>query len=82
MSMGHRVAVIGGGNVAMDAARTGVRLGAREMAIIYRRSREEMPASDEEIEGAMAEGIAFHFLTAPVNVLSVNGRCSSSKSCG
>jgi formate dehydrogenase major subunit len=72
--MGQRVAVIGGGNVAMDAARTGVRLGAREMAIIYRRSREEMPASDEEIEGAMAEGIAFHFLTAPVKVLSVNGK--------
>ena len=74
MSMGRRVAVIGGGNVAMDAARTGVRLGAQEMSIIYRRSREEMPASHEEIEGAMAEGIAFHFLTAPVKVLSANGK--------
>ena len=74
VSMGRRVAVIGGGNVAMDAARTGVRLGAQEMSIIYRRSREEMPASHEEIEGAMAEGITFHFLTAPVRVLSGNGK--------
>ena len=74
VSMGQKVAVIGGGNVAMDAARTGVRLGAKEMSIIYRRSREEMPASHEEIEGAMAEGISFHFLTAPVKVLSDNGK--------
>lgn len=74
ISMGRRVAVIGGGNVAMDAARTGVRLGAQEMSIIYRRSREEMPASHEEIEGAMAEGITFHFLTAPIKVLSGNGK--------
>ncbi|MFO7708642.1 MAG: molybdopterin-dependent oxidoreductase [Desulfobacterales bacterium] len=72
--MGQRVAVIGGGNVAMDAARTGVRLGAKKMTIIYRRSREEMPASHEEIEGAMAEGIVFHFLAAPVRLLSANGR--------
>ncbi len=72
--MGQRVAVIGGGNVAMDAARTGLRLGAKEMSIIYRRSREEMPASHEEIEGAMAEGIVFHFLAAPVRLLSANGR--------
>lgn len=72
--VGQRVAVIGGGNVAMDAARTGVRLGAKEMSIIYRRSREEMPASHEEIEGAMAEGIAFHFLAAPIGLLGENGR--------
>jgi formate dehydrogenase major subunit len=72
--MGQRVAVIGGGNVAMDAARTGVRLGAKEMSIIYRRSREEMPASHEEIEGAMAEGIRFHFLAAPVKLLGENGK--------
>jgi formate dehydrogenase major subunit len=72
--MGQRVAVIGGGNVAMDAARTGVRLGAKEMSIIYRRSREEMPASHEEIEGAMAEGITFHFLAAPVKLLSNDGK--------
>jgi formate dehydrogenase major subunit len=74
VSMGQRVVVIGGGNVAMDAARTGLRLGAKEMSIIYRRSREEMPASHEEIEGAMAEGITFHFLTAPVKLLSDNGK--------
>ena len=72
--MGQRVAVIGGGNVAMDAARTGVRLGAKEMSIIYRRSREEMPASQEEIEGAMAEGIRFHFLVAPAKLLGDNGK--------
>ncbi len=74
VGMGERVAVIGGGNVAMDAARTGVRLGAKEMTVIYRRSREEMPASHEEIEGAMAEGIVFHFLAAPVRLLGANGR--------
>jgi formate dehydrogenase major subunit len=72
--MGQRVAVIGGGNVAMDAARTGVRLGAKEMSVIYRRSREEMPASHEEIESAMAEGITFHFLAAPVKLLGDDGK--------
>jgi formate dehydrogenase major subunit len=71
--MGRRVAVIGGGNVAMDAARTGVRLGAEEMTVIYRRSREEMPASNEEIEGAMAEGIRFRYLAAPVRILNGAG---------
>ncbi len=74
VSMGRRVAIIGGGNVAMDAARTSVRLGAEEIAVIYRRSREEMPASHEEIDGAMAEGIKFHFLAAPVKLLSDNGK--------
>jgi glutamate synthase (NADPH/NADH) small chain len=57
-----RVTVIGGGNVAMDAARTAVRLGAREVHILYRRTREEMPARAEEIRHAEEEGIIFHFL--------------------
>jgi formate dehydrogenase major subunit len=73
VTMGRRVAIIGGGNVAMDAARTGVRLGAEEITVIYRRSRNEMPASHEEIEGAMAEGIKFHFLAAPVRLFGADG---------
>jgi len=60
-----RVAVIGGGNVAMDAARTALRLGAEEVRIVYRRSRAEMPARLEEIENAEEEGVIFEFLTLP-----------------
>ena len=63
---GDRVAVIGGGNVAMDAARTALRLGAKKSMIIYRRSRKEMPARIEEIQRAEEEGVEFHFLTLPV----------------
>ncbi|MFP3869557.1 MAG: molybdopterin-dependent oxidoreductase [Syntrophobacteria bacterium] len=74
ISMGRRLAIIGGGNVAMDAARTSVRLGAEEVTILYRRSRQEMPASPEEIEGAMVEGIKFHFLAAPIRLLGENGK--------
>jgi len=74
VTMGRQVAIIGGGNVAMDAARTSVRLGADEITVIYRRSRDEMPASHEEIEGAMAEGIKFHFLAAPVRLFGANGK--------
>jgi len=60
-------AVIGGGNVAMDAARMALRLGSREVHVIYRRTREEMPARAEEIEHAMEEGIIFNFLRNPVS---------------
>jgi len=63
--VGEKVAVIGGGNVAMDAARCALRLGAKEVKIVYRRSREEMPARSEEIENAEEEGIVFEFLTNP-----------------
>ncbi len=63
---GKRVATIGGGNVAMDSARTALRLGADESIVIYRRSREEMPARIEEIEHAEEEGVIFNFLTNPV----------------
>ncbi|RQW80951.1 MAG: NADPH-dependent glutamate synthase [Methanothrix sp.] len=62
---GKRVAVVGGGNVAMDAARCALRLGADEVHVVYRRSREEMPARLEEVENAMEEGIIFDFLTNP-----------------
>ncbi len=66
---GKRVVVIGGGNVAMDAARTALRLGAEQVALAYRRSREEMPARREETHHAEEEGVRFELLTAPVEVL-------------
>jgi len=67
--IGRRCAVIGGGNTAIDCARTLVRLGAEEVFIIYRRTRKEMPANEVEIEAAEAEGVQFHFLAAPVRVI-------------
>ena len=65
----RRVAVVGGGNVAMDAARCAKRLGAEEVFIVYRRGLEEMPARREEVEHAQEEGIIFHTLCNPVEVL-------------
>ena len=65
VSVGKRVAVIGGGNVAMDSARCALRLGAEEVYVVYRRSEVEMPARREEVENAMEEGIIFKFLTNP-----------------
>ena len=69
---GGRVAVVGAGNVAMDAARTALRLGAEEVFIVYRRSREEMPARREEIENAEEEGVKMILLTAPIEVLGID----------
>ncbi|MBR7164008.1 MAG: NADPH-dependent glutamate synthase [Clostridia bacterium] len=66
---GGKVAVVGGGNVAMDAARTALRLGAENVYIIYRRSEEELPARAEEVEHAKEEGIEFHLLRNPVEIL-------------
>ena len=66
---GKKVAVVGGGNVAMDAARSALRLGAEEVHVVYRRSLEEMPARHEEVENAMEEGIIFDFLTNPTRFL-------------
>lgn len=63
------VAVVGGGNVAMDAARCAMRLGAEDVSIIYRRSKEELPARAEEVEHAEEEGIVFRMLTNPVEIL-------------
>jgi len=78
--IGRRVAVVGGGNVAMDAARCSLRLGADEVFIVYRRSREEMPARAEEAENAEEEGIIFHLLTNPVEIYGDdNGRVRSMK---
>lgn len=67
--IGKKVAVIGGGNVAMDSARSALRLGAEEVYIVYRRSKEELPARAEEVENAEEEGIVFRFLTNPVKFL-------------
>lgn len=69
---GKRVAVVGAGNVAMDAARTALRLGAEKVYIVYRRSRAEMPAREEEIEHAIEEGIEFILLTSPVEILGTD----------
>jgi heterodisulfide reductase subunit A len=70
VSLGKRVAVVGGGNAAVDAARAAQRLGAKEVTIVYRRSREEMPAAATEVDEAEREGVNIHFLAAPVKVLS------------
>lgn len=69
---GKNVVVVGAGNVAMDAARTAMRLGADNVTVVYRRSREEMPARKEEIEHAEEEGIRFMLLTSPVEILGAD----------
>ncbi len=69
IKIGKKVAVIGGGNVAMDAARTSLRLGASDVHIVYRRSREEMPARLEEVHHAEEEGVQFQLLTNPVEII-------------
>ena len=70
IKVGKRVVVIGGGNVAIDAARTCLRLGSREVVIAYRRTRAEMPADPEEIEQALEEGIRIEYLTIPVEIVA------------
>ncbi|MBN1693688.1 MAG: NADH-quinone oxidoreductase subunit NuoF [Dehalococcoidales bacterium] len=70
--VGRRVAVIGGGNVALDAARTSLRLGAEEVNIYYRRSRDEMPVSDIEYDEAVDEGVKINFLATPTRVTSTD----------
>ena len=77
--IGAKVAVIGGGNVAMDVCRTAVRLGADEVYVIYRRSQDEMPADKEEVAEAMAEGVKFRFLNAPAEILGENSRVKALK---
>ncbi|MEM3617375.1 MAG: FAD-dependent oxidoreductase [Candidatus Bathyarchaeia archaeon] len=74
ITVGERVAVIGGGNTAIDAARMAKKLGAKEVMILYRRSREEMPALPHEVELAEKDGIKFHFLVAPKQIIGGNGR--------
>lgn len=76
---GRRVAVVGAGNVAMDAARTALRLGAESVTVVYRRGREEMPARGEEIRHAEQEGIRFELLTNPVEMLGDDGKVNALK---
>jgi len=70
----RKVVIVGGGNTALDCARSCVRIGFEDVEIIYRRSRVEMPASDEEIEEAEKEGVKFNFLMTPVKMLAKEGR--------
>jgi NADPH-dependent glutamate synthase beta subunit-like oxidoreductase len=74
---GKNVVVIGGGNVAMDAARTAVRLGAKDVAILYRRSRDEMPAIPWEVKEAEEEGVKIEFLVSPKKIIGEKGKVSA-----
>jgi heterodisulfide reductase subunit A-like polyferredoxin len=78
---GEKVVVVGGGNAAVDAARTAFRLGAKEVTIAYRRTRAEMPAQEEEIEEAEHEGIKIEYLTAPTRLLIENGEIRGMECC-
>lgn len=78
---GSHVVVVGGGNVAMDAARSALRLGAEEVTVVYRRSAEELPARAEEVEHAMEEGISFRFLSNPIEILADDHRCVAGVHC-
>lgn len=79
LRVGEKVAVIGGGNVAMDAARTAVRVGFDEVSILYRRTEKELPARLEEIRHAKEEGVVFKFLRAPVEILEKDGYVAGMK---
>ncbi len=74
VEVGEKVTVIGGGNVAIDASRTALRLGAKEVTILYRRTRAEMPASPEEIDEALEEGVKIVYLAAPIRAMRTDGR--------
>jgi heterodisulfide reductase subunit A len=77
VDLGERVAVIGGGNAAVDAARVAKRLGTKEVSIVYRRSRAEMPAVSTEVDEAEREGVKLHILAAPVKVIAKNDKVTS-----
>ncbi len=77
--VGRKVVVVGGGNAAIDAARTAIRLGADSVTVLYRRTREEMPAYAEEIEEALQEGVSIEALTAPEEIVSVKGKVTGVK---
>jgi glutamate synthase (NADPH/NADH) small chain len=78
---GNRVAIIGGGNVAMDCARTAIRTGSSEVTIVYRRSRAELPARHEEVRHAEEEGVKFRLLTYPVKFLGTDSNTLKSMEC-
>jgi NADPH-dependent glutamate synthase beta subunit-like oxidoreductase len=75
--IGEKVAVIGGGNVAIDAARTALRCGSNEVVLVYRRSRGEMPAYPEEMAAAEKEGVKFHYLAMPSRILGTDGKVAA-----
>ncbi len=79
INLGEKVAVVGGGNTAMDACRTAIRLGAKEVYLLYRRTEAEMPAELIEIKEAREEGVEFKFLVAPLEIIEENGRASKIK---
>ena len=79
LEIGKKVAVCGGGNTAMDACRTAVRLGAEQVYVIYRRTRDEMPAEKLEIKEAEEEGVIYKFLTNPAEIIGTDGRVSAIK---
>jgi NADPH-dependent glutamate synthase beta subunit-like oxidoreductase/ferredoxin len=81
LKAGRRVAVIGGGNTAIDTARSSMRLGAEDVQILYRRTRAEMPVDERELEEAEIEGVKIHYLTTPVEVLSDDGEKVSGIRC-
>lgn len=74
VTVGENVVIVGGGNTAVDCARTARRLGAARVSIVYRRTEKEMPADPEEVEDTREEGISFHFLTQPVEILEQDGK--------
>jgi len=77
--VGKQVAVVGGGNTAIDSARSLLRMGAKVVSVVYRRSKEEMPAAEEEIEEAIHEGVEMAYLTSPVKIFGEDGRVSALK---
>ena len=78
-AIGDKVAVVGGGNTAMDACRTAVRLGAKEVYVVYRRTEAEMPAEQLEIDEAREEGVIYKFLTNPAEIQGENGKVTAMK---
>lgn len=78
-NIGEKVCVMGGGNTAMDACRSAVRLGAKEVSIVYRRTLDEMPAEKIEIQEAMEEGVTFRFLRNPAEIIGENGKVKAVK---
>jgi heterodisulfide reductase subunit A-like polyferredoxin len=79
--VGKRTAVIGGGNAAMDSARAALRLGSGEVTVVYRRTRAEMPATDEEVRLAEEEGVRFHMLASPVRMIAGDGGAVAGVEC-
>lgn len=74
VAVGDKVIIVGGGNTAIDCARTSLRLGATEVHVVYRRTEKEMPSDPREVEDAVEEGVVFHYLTQPIAILSQDGK--------